>query len=353
MSASCEAMLRRLGCALLAVAVAAVPQVSYGVAVEPTGASEGVSSTEASAPDEPDEASVTPDEVEESTDTGAEVEEERDRAEALEAFRGATRSYELGRYEEAIAGFERAWELTAAPQLLYNIGQAYWRRFDVEPDVEHLRRARTFFRNYDKRMQGTEFYDPIEINRAIEQIDAQIEEREALEAERRRPVITGPSLAEQEAALRRRLERERQYRATRAYNATGVTFIVLGAASLVMGIAGLTTRVTTGAVLDNAGGGSGGINLASAEQDSRRRHQYLVAGRVAFAGFVAGAVMLPVGVTLRLVGRSRTRRGLGDPLAESGPEPGTEPEPEPVREREARRSSLSIEPSGGLLTVRF
>jgi tetratricopeptide (TPR) repeat protein len=357
MSASFDLVSRRLGCTVLAFVVALAPHASLAAASSgPAQADDRAASAEvadADATDEPDDGRSL-EEPHETADAGQpsaaqpsseDADDDDGRAQALAAFGDATRNYELGRYEEAIAGFERAWELTEAPQLLYNIGQAYWRRFDVDSDIEHLRRAKTFFRNYDKRMQGAEFYDETEVKRTIEQIEAQIEEREAFEVERNRPIITGPSLAEQRAELQRQLALERQIRVTRALNGTGVTLIVLGAASLVMGIAGLTTRVTTGAVLETSSGGSGSVNLASAEQDTRRRRQYLMGGQVAFAGFVAGGIMLPVGITLRLVGRSRTRKGVG--TAADQPEAAS-PAASP-----SRAAAVAVEPSGGLLTVHF
>jgi tetratricopeptide (TPR) repeat protein len=355
MSASCERLPRRIGSAALAFVVAVVPHASLAASQDPVesgevAASEPVPERAEVVGDEDSHEPAGSDAADAHASEPEAASQDAERAEALAAFRDGTRSYELGRYEEAIAGFERAWELTEAPQLLYNIGQAYWKRFDVDPDLDHLRRARTFFRNYDKRMQGAEFYDANETKRVIEEIDAQIEEREALEAERNRPVITGPSLAEQEAELRRQLQREREYRATRAINGTGIALIVLGGASLVMGLAGLSTRYATGAVLDTSSGGSRGVNLASAEQDARRRRQYLVSGQVAFAGFVAGGIMLPIGITLRLVGRSRVRKGKGDPLEQEDSartaDPAGEAEP-------PRQSGISIGPSRGLLTVHF
>ena len=321
MSASSE---MRFTCMALAFALATHPSLGWAA---PADAGED---TEV-APAGEDEPGVPEPEAEPEPDA---ADEDAARTEAIEAFRSATRSYELGRYEAAIAGFERAWELTEAPQLLYNLGQAHRKHFDVEPDVEHLRRAKVFFENYDKRMRDAEFYDAAEVKRVVEEIDRQIEAQEALDAERKRPVIVGPSLAEQEAALRRRLELERQFRVTRGLDVSGITFIVLGSAALAMGLVGLTTRLATGSVLDSSSGGSGGVNLASVEQDSRRRRQYLLGGQIAFAGFLAGGVMLPVGITLRVAGRTRARKGIGGDRPEQG-------------------RAVSAGPGRGLITVHF
>lgn len=337
MSASCDF---RSACTI-AVALALVTR-SASVSAAPDGPGWVDDEDERSAPTEPAPPSETETETESEPEPEPEPMEETagSRDEAIESFRSATRDYELGKYAEAIAGFERAWELSGEPQLLYNMGQAYWKWFEVEPELDHLRKAKVFFQNYDKRMRDNAFYDPHEVQGHIEEIAARIDKEEKLAAERNRPVVVGPSLAVQEAELRRQRERERQYRVTRGLNATGITLIVLGSAYLVVGLAGLSTRIATGLLLDNSSGGDGGVNLASAEEDARRRQQYRVGGQVAFAGFIGGSILLPIGITLRVVGKIRERRGLGQK-----PQPDKQPDKQP--------RSVSVGPSSGLVTVRF
>jgi len=67
---------------------------------------------------------------------------------AERAFRDGEMSYRLGRYEEAIASFETAYRLTGAPKLLFNIAQAYRKKFDVIGDPTDLRRARELYQTY-------------------------------------------------------------------------------------------------------------------------------------------------------------------------------------------------------------
>jgi len=68
--------------------------------------------------------------------------------EAERAFREGEASFRLGHYSEAITAFETAYRLSNAPKLLYNIAQAYRRRFDIQGDPTDLRRARDLYQSY-------------------------------------------------------------------------------------------------------------------------------------------------------------------------------------------------------------
>lgn len=249
----------------------------------------------------------TPPPVEEPStvsDEPANDDERRARA-AKEFFEGSQR-YELGQYPLAIEHFERAWELSQEPLLLFNLGQANWKWFEVDPDAEHLRRARQSFDNYDKRMRGTKDYDPTEVHRILERIDEQIAKAVETADQRRERELR--ALEESE---RRRLWIERERRIVTNFNATGITFITLGSLTLAMGFAGLLTRVANKIVLDNASGGPRTVNLQTAEEDAKHRNQFLLGGQLAFSGFIIGGILLPVGITLKVLGGVRERRALG------------------------------------------
>ncbi|MCA9707028.1 MAG: tetratricopeptide repeat protein, partial [Myxococcales bacterium] len=156
---------------------------------------------------------------------------EADRANAEQAYREGSDLYELGKYPEAIERFQRAWELSKEVQLLYNLGQAQWKWFDVDPDIDHLRQAALFFRNYDKRMRLVEGYDQVEIDNILKAIDAQIENEERKIAEANRPVIVQPGGPTEEE-----LAWERRRRTTRALNISGTTIIVVGSVTLAAGL---------------------------------------------------------------------------------------------------------------------
>lgn len=229
-----------------------------------------------------------------------------ERAAAAAAFLEGSKYYELGQYPRAIEKFERAWELSNEPLLLFNLGQANWKWFEVDPDVEHLRRARQSFENYDKRMKGSEGYDPTEVQRFIERIDEQI--AKAVETADQRKERELRALEESE---RRRLWIERERQVVNNLNASGIALITLGSLTLVMGVAGALTRTASKIVLDNSTGGARGVNLQSADEDRRRRDSFLLGGQLAFSGFIIGGVLLPIGITLKVLGGVRERRALG------------------------------------------
>lgn len=257
-----------------------------------------------------------------------------DRDVAASLFAEGNEAYELGQYERAIECFERAWKLAPEPELLFNLGQAEWRWFDIEPNVEHLRKARTFFENYDKRMRAEQDYFPGEVNAFITALRTQIEAEEQKQAARERQALAGPSLAELDAAAQRKLQRERSLALAGRLNGAGIGLVVLGSLALAVGIGGVITRGANGLLLDRATGGDPSTpNILSAEEDARRRNAYLIGGQVAFTGLIAGGVLLPIGIGLRIGGAVIERRTLG-------------------RSAPAVPVSASLRP-GSLLTIEF
>jgi tetratricopeptide (TPR) repeat protein len=57
-------------------------------------------------------------------------------------------AFELGKYSEAIEQFEQAYRLKRDPRLLYNIGLAYFRRFELFARIADLHQARHLFRRF-------------------------------------------------------------------------------------------------------------------------------------------------------------------------------------------------------------
>jgi tetratricopeptide (TPR) repeat protein len=68
--------------------------------------------------------------------------------EAQAEYRAGSDAYALGNYEEAVRHFERSYELSQQPALLFNLGQSYTRWYDISNDVEHLKKARRLYENY-------------------------------------------------------------------------------------------------------------------------------------------------------------------------------------------------------------
>lgn len=295
MSAVCR-ISRALVATSLAVSFATLPRTSTAAPAEPAPSPPPELTAEEPAPAEPP-AEETPESA-----------PSDDRAAAAAAFLEGSKYYELGQYPKAVDAFERAWELSHEPLLLFNLGQAHWKWFDVEPDIEHLRRARVSFANYDKRMSGSPGYDGKEIAGFLKEIDAQI-----TDAELHRETKEERAARAREEAERRRLELERQRREIRALHASGITVLTLGSLTMAMGIAGLLTRVANRIVLDQSSGGPREVNLSSASEDAKRRRAFLLGGQIAYSGFIVGGVLLPVGIALEVIARVRERRAFGGP----------------------------------------
>lgn len=67
-------------------------------------------------------------------------------AEAL--FEAGERAFGLGDFDRAIENFEAAYETSKLVAILYNVGLAYMRRFEISGDRKDLLRARAVLRNY-------------------------------------------------------------------------------------------------------------------------------------------------------------------------------------------------------------
>jgi hypothetical protein len=250
------------------------------------------------------------------------------RAQAADAFMEGSKAFELGQFSRAVEKFELAWELSHEPLLLFNLGQAEYRWFKVDGDPAHLRKARVYYENYDKRMRTTEGYEDDEIRAILRSLELELEKAEESKGDRVQRELAAKAEADRRAAL---IEREK--RLVKGFNASGNTLIAVGAATLVMGFAGMMVRVANKVVLDNSSSGDRGVNIASAEEDARQREAFLVGGQIAFAGFIIGGILLPAGIALRVVGEVKERRAL-------------------TREKSGKqRAKLDITGSG--LTVKF
>jgi tetratricopeptide (TPR) repeat protein len=337
---------------VLALSLVSVPGITRA-----GPAAAGPSPEEPAAPDEPA--------AEEGTEPQEPPEPEppTERQRAAELFREGTKNYELGQYPEALEKFEAAYELAPEPALLFNMGQAQWRWFRVDPDIEHLRKARVMFENYDKRMSGREGYFPGETQAFITAIDAQIDAEERRLAEANRTIIQGPTIEELEELERRRLRREQKLRQAKTFNASGITFIVLGSLAAGVAAGGGIARATYKFVLDESSGSGDPDrpNPVTADEDRRRRNGFQSAGIAAFSGIVLTAVFLPVGIGLKVSGGLIERRELGSAerdqkrkreLEKQSPSVAPENVTPTAKVIRTPRTEVHAEP-GALLTVRF
>lgn len=101
---------------------------------------------------------------------------------AAEYFRRGSKAYELGNYAEAVKLFERSYELSDQADLLFNLGQAYARWYEVEPNIDHLRKSRKLYQNYIIRLDADERLSAdarAEAEERIAEVERQIEAHEA------------------------------------------------------------------------------------------------------------------------------------------------------------------------------
>lgn len=117
-------------------------------------------------------------------------EEDENTKAARDAYNEGERAYRLGRFEEAAVAFERAYELSDLPDILYNIGLSHLRWYDVDPDTAHLRKAKVVFQNYVIEIQKNPDLGDLE---EAEAIIAQIDEKLAAAAEEEKDPDEGPA----------------------------------------------------------------------------------------------------------------------------------------------------------------
>lgn len=103
---------------------------------------------------------------------------------AREHYRRALNAYDLGKYPQAIAAFEAAYEAKPDPALLYNIAQAHRLNGD-------LRKAVTFYRTYLRKVPKAP--NRAEVEQRIDALERQERERE-LSPEARPSDVSGPRL---------------------------------------------------------------------------------------------------------------------------------------------------------------
>jgi tetratricopeptide (TPR) repeat protein len=77
------------------------------------------------------------------------------REEAKGEFNQGNIAYNLGKYEEAIAHFERAYGLSRVPEILFNLGQCYRRRWEGQKQSELGRRALHYYQALVREAPGS------------------------------------------------------------------------------------------------------------------------------------------------------------------------------------------------------
>ncbi|HVI01230.1 MAG TPA: tetratricopeptide repeat protein [Enhygromyxa sp.] len=104
--------------------------------------------------------------------------------EAKAEYRAGSDAYALGNYQEAVTHFERSYELTHQPELLFNLGQSYTRWYDISNDLEHLKKARRLYENYVLNVGATDMDEEqqaqarADAQRRIAEVDRRIAQHE-------------------------------------------------------------------------------------------------------------------------------------------------------------------------------
>ena len=91
---------------------------------------------------------------------------------AEEAFNKAQSAFEAHHYDEAAALFEDAYAARALPDLLYNLGAAYYMKGRTGNDVEAYKKCVDAYRRYLKEVPDAE--DKAEITKTVEVLDKEI-----------------------------------------------------------------------------------------------------------------------------------------------------------------------------------
>ncbi len=79
-------------------------------------------------------------------------------------YRLASDAYALGNYEVAVGHFERAYQFSQEPAILFDLGQAYSRWYDLSNDLEHIKKARRMYDNYVINLDATDLDDEEKVN---------------------------------------------------------------------------------------------------------------------------------------------------------------------------------------------
>jgi tetratricopeptide (TPR) repeat protein len=103
--------------------------------------------------------------------------------EMKQLYERATRAYDVGKYNEAIEEYQKAYEIGGDPPMLYNIAQAY--RLNDQPN-EALR----FYRRYLQRAPGARNREDVE--RKIADLEKQVEDRRKAAAAATPPPVAAP-----------------------------------------------------------------------------------------------------------------------------------------------------------------
>ncbi|WP_143140426.1 hypothetical protein [Nannocystis exedens] len=208
-----------------------------------------------------------------------------DEAEAQRLFEEGSQAYNLGKFDVAIARFEAAYELSHAEALLYNLGQAYSKRYEVEADPAHLRKARVLFLNFAKITEAAGG-DSLDARARVAAIDEQLAELGKAAAKPEGPT---PAPAPEPP--------QPPYRP----GAAGIAGYALIGGGLVFGTGLGALGLVSAARIDDQRRDEWQYVPLSAAREQQYADSYQSARALAFAGIGAGGALLLTGVALVVV----------------------------------------------------
>ncbi len=257
-------------------------------------------------------------------------------AEAARLIEEAERAYRVRDFGTTIERLDRAYRLTGATALLYDLGDAHARYYELDRNPDHLRQARAFFRTYARRAEAAQL-DPGDARERVAALGRRIEAVPSTvpaaapklppvvdPAERRTMVESCPEPAAAEPRDEPEERLDRSHELSVGLIAGGVALlvpgVVLGAVYSAEGrrrSLQLQELTSLGAYDDCAVGCD-----ALMQELDRERERGLVTSRVAATGIALGAIggaLTIAGVSLAIV---RARRRGGDRGPEMSLAPG-------------------------------
>lgn len=222
-------------------------------------------------------------------------------------FEEASAAYNLGKFDEAIAKFEAAYELLKAPSLLYNLGQAHVRAHEYDGDVAHLRRAKALYDNF------------IKIREAGGESTGDARERlAALEAKLAEAGEPAPPAVKPEPEVKPAPEPEVkpeppppvkvEAAPRRGPGGLGIAGIVLIAGGVLGGTGMAVPGFISAARLTDQEAAEGVVVPVSAERHDAFAGSVGKAHALAYAGIAVGAALVVTGVALVIVDSAKRRR---------------------------------------------
>jgi hypothetical protein len=89
------------------------------------------------------------------------------------------KDYRLGKFSDALAKWEKGYELSERPLFLYNIALAYKGLYGISGNVDDLRKARAVMKNFLVLAEGNPDLDPEDAADRLAEIDGMIAEAQA------------------------------------------------------------------------------------------------------------------------------------------------------------------------------